>query len=128
MLGDSISDFVTFENQRFVRRSSNHEGDRFGVDRRLVATRLIVLACFLILFAVLINNQIFAGSYYRLLADGNRTRSIPIHAPRGIIMDRNGTSLTVNLPSFRLIECDGGKKCRSQSVSKDQAISLLADP
>lgn len=126
MLGDSISDFVTFENRRFNRHDNSGREASFDSGFRLAAIQLVVLACFLVLFAGLVNNQIFAGSYYRGLADGNRIRSIPIHAPRGIIMDRNGTPLTVNLPSFRLVECDDAKKCQSQSISKDQAISLDA--
>lgn len=71
----------------------------------------------MVLLAALVNNQIFSGSYYRNLANNNRIRNVPIHAPRGIIMDRNNIPLTANLPSFRF---------KNSSVSKDQAIELEA--
>lgn len=77
--------------------------------------KIFSVGIFLILAANLIKAQIFAGQYYRQLAQGNRIREVPIHAARGIIFDRNGTSLTANTPSFRL-----GK----QEISKDQAIVL----
>ena len=112
MLGDSISDFITVSKSSF--RISHHDFD--GIPR-ITFISLFILACFLILFAALINSQIFSGSYYRNLANNNRIRNVPIHAPRGIIMDRNNISLTANLPSFRF---------NNTSVSKDQAIELEA--
>lgn len=115
MLGDSISDFIWIEKRPAKKIHDEPEGDRFDSGVRLSIISLLVLGCFLVLFAGLINSQIFAGSYYRGLADGNRIKSVPIHALRGIIMDRNGIALTANLPSFRF---------NNQTVSKDQAIEI----
>lgn len=77
--------------------------------------KILVVAAFLVLGAKLITAQIFAGAYYRSLAGNNRIRQIPIHAPRGLIFDRNGNELVSNLPAFSFDR---------QIVSKDQAISL----
>lgn len=46
--------------------------------------------------------QIIAGSDYRAEAERNRQRVIPIPAERGLIYDRNGVALTINIPSFSI--------------------------
>jgi penicillin-binding protein 2 len=45
--------------------------------------------------------QVVNASYYKRLSDGNRTRTVVIHAPRGVILDRNNTPLVFNVPGFR---------------------------
>ena len=123
MFGGAISDFVSFENHRLSRK--NPEERKLDAGLRLVIVQLAALIYFLVLFAALISTQIFAGSYYRNLAENNRLREILIHAPRGIIYDRNGIPLTINLPAFRLITCDtDNQNCQSQIISKDQEINL----
>lgn len=77
--------------------------------------KLLSVGLFLTLLGVLVKTQIFSGNYYRSLADDNRIKTIPIHAPRGIIYDRNDVPLVTNLPAFRYDE---------QTISKDQAIIL----
>ena len=44
--------------------------------------------------------QIVGGSHNLALADGNRTRTKVIRAPRGIIYDRNRTIIATNQPSY----------------------------
>lgn len=56
---------------------------------------LLVLG-FVILFARLIELQVIKGDYYRVLAEGNRIRRIPINAPRGKILARGGEVLVGN--------------------------------
>lgn len=115
MLGDYLGDSVFKETRKsFLSRDAKSSPglDGFG---RLVLLQLFVTFVFLFLFATLVKTQIFAGPYYRDLANNNRVREIPIHAPRGIIFDRNGTALTANIPAFRLDD---------QVISKDQAITL----
>lgn len=119
MLGESLSDFISIGEKPFSARK-NYTPTVSG-DFRLAIIKIVFVATFLILLASLINTQIITGSYYRALGDGNRIRVVPIHAPRGIISDREGTALTANLPSFRLIE-----NGESHTISKDQAISLEA--
>src|SRR5690348_381256 len=45
--------------------------------------------------------QIIQGDYYQKLSVSNRIRSQVVHAPRGVIFDRNGTPLVYNTPGFR---------------------------
>ena len=47
--------------------------------------------------------QVVQGGYYRELAENNRLRKLPIHAPRGIIYDRAGRPLVENVPSYNLL-------------------------
>ncbi len=46
--------------------------------------------------------QVVRGDHYRELAENNRTRSIPIRSPRGVISDRHGRLLAENTPSYNL--------------------------
>jgi penicillin-binding protein 2 len=65
--------------------------------------------------------QIVRGDYYQALSDVNRTRTKIIHAPRGVIFDRNNVPLVFNIPGYRQVE---GKNI--ELLSHDQAISRLA--
>ncbi|HUD09495.1 MAG TPA: penicillin-binding transpeptidase domain-containing protein [Patescibacteria group bacterium] len=76
---------------------------------------------FAVLFFRLFFLQIIQGYYYRYLSDNNRTKTVTVHAPRGIIFDRSGTPLVYNLPGFR--ESVNGKTVQ---IPKDQALSLIA--
>lgn len=51
----------------------------------------------------LIQLQIFQGSRYQALADGNRVRQTVLRAPRGAMYDRNGTLLARNVANFDLV-------------------------
>src|ERR1035437_783268 len=83
---------------------------------------LLVLCLVIGLLIVrLIAVEIFQGTYYRILADSNRTRTKIIHAPRGIIFDRNGVPLVYNTPGFRE-EVNG----KTVFLSQDEALSLIA--
>lgn len=74
---------------------------------------------FFILFVRLFHLQIVRGQYNRELADGNRILVKVIHAPRGVIFDRNGKILAENSPGFRLVE---GSK--STFLSREEALNL----
>jgi penicillin-binding protein 2 len=84
---------------------------------------LLFLAVFfsVVLLLKLANIQIVNGEYYRSLSDSNRIRTTVIHAPRGIIMDRNGTPLVFNQPGFRKVE---NKK--TTLLSHDEAVARIA--
>ncbi len=47
--------------------------------------------------------QVLRGRYYRDLAENNRIRTIPLAAPRGPLLDRNGRVLVENRASFNVI-------------------------
>lgn len=71
----------------------------------------ILQICFiLILLGRMYYLQIFEGSHYRLLAEGNRIVAHPLIPLRGQIYDRNGTLLIQNETSFRLLLLTDTKK------------------
>ncbi len=67
---------------------------------RLTATQYIVLAIFLVLAYGLWRLQVMESSYYSLAAEKNRIRNVPVLAPRGKILDREGRTIVDNYPSF----------------------------
>lgn len=71
---------------------------RFG--HRLDVLGLMVVLVFLTLISRLGYLQVVQGKYYGQLADGNRIKLIPVMAPRGTFLDRNGVPLVSNRPGF----------------------------
>ncbi|MBZ5571922.1 MAG: penicillin-binding protein 2 [Acidobacteriia bacterium] len=67
---------------------------------RLTAVQYIVLGIFLILAYGLWRLQVVQSDFYANLAEKNRIRNVPILAPRGRILDREGRTIVDNYPSF----------------------------
>jgi penicillin-binding protein 2 len=70
---------------------------------RLLLYRALVIASFALLLVRAYQIQIVEHDYYTYLADDNRFSEVAISAPRGIITDRYGVPLAVNVPSFNVI-------------------------
>lgn len=71
---------------------------------RLITLASIFLIVFFGLFLKLFHLQVVEGKLNRDRADLNRIQVRMLHAPRGVIYDRNGTILAQNSPGFRLGE------------------------
>src|SRR5208282_1820300 len=67
---------------------------------RLTAAQYAILAIFLVLAYGLWRLQVMESNVYATLAEKNRIRNVPILAPRGKILDRNGRTIVDNYPSF----------------------------
>src|SRR6266702_4486522 len=67
---------------------------------RLTAVQYIILGVFLILAYGLWRLQVAQSDLYSSLAEKNRIRNVPILAPRGRILDREGRTIVDNYPSF----------------------------
>src|SRR5277367_5435528 len=67
---------------------------------RLTAAQYAILAIFLVLAYGLWRLQVMQSDYYSLAAEKNFTRNVPVLAPRGKILDRNGRTIVDNYPSF----------------------------
>jgi penicillin-binding protein 2 len=77
----------------------------FGRDEKVSAIRLtavqyIILVVFMILAYGLWRLQVMQSDVYAQLAERNRIRNVPILAPRGKILDREGRTIVDNYPSF----------------------------
>lgn len=67
---------------------------------RLTAAQYIILAIFLVLAYGLWKLQVMESGYYASAAEKNRIRNVPVLAPRGKILDREGRTIVDNYPSF----------------------------
>src|SRR5512141_706607 len=67
---------------------------------RLTGVQYGILGIFLVLAFGLWRLQVTGSEYYLQLAEKNRIRNIPILAPRGKILDREGRIIVDNYPSF----------------------------
>src|SRR5215813_1033885 len=76
--------------------------DRRKLVRRIDAARIIVGAVFAFLASSYWYTQILRGDYYFTLSEANRIRSVRIMAPRGYVLDRNGSILVDNQPGYTL--------------------------
>src|SRR6202162_4825389 len=67
---------------------------------RLTAVQYIILVVFLVLAYGLGRLRVLSSEFYSTLAERNKTREVPILAPRGKILDRDGRVIVDNYPSF----------------------------
>src|SRR5882672_2252253 len=70
---------------------------------RLTAAQYVILAIFLVLAYGLWRLQVMQSDLYATLAEKNRVRDVPILAPRGKILDREGRLIVDNYPSFSVL-------------------------
>lgn len=118
--GLAFSDFV--EERNFKFSSGKTPSSYFNKPDFLFLIPIFALVCiFLVLLMRLFYVQVVQGAYYSRLADDNRTRSIVIPAPRGIIFDRMKRPLVRNVPVFEIIE-----KGKATIISKDEALKLIS--
>jgi penicillin-binding protein 2 len=84
-----------------VRIKDHWKEQRLFDHRALIAGVVIVLLTFGLL-ARLYLLQVIRHDYYAELSQGNRVRTEPIPASRGLILDRNGKVLADNEPAYQL--------------------------
>lgn len=115
--GVAFGDYISLESSK--RKNYDYEGKNKGTKDLLLP--LLFLVLFVLLFARLLYLQVIRGYYYRYLSDSNRTKTVVIHAPRGIIFDRNNTPIVFNIPGFRKTIDD-----KTVFLGKDEALSEIA--
>jgi len=95
---------------------------------RLTAVQYIILAVFLVLAYGLWRLQVMQSDKYSLLAEMNRVRNVPILAPRGRILDREGRVIVDNYPSFTaLLLRDSSRDLNADAALIAQGLHLNAD-
>lgn len=102
-LGKAFADAVIIE-QKTARRFTPPQTPSWwlGAGRALIFTTILFVALFVLLWR-LFDLTLIQGHQLRGLAEGNRTRELIRHAPRGRILDRTGKVLAENVPQYRLI-------------------------
>jgi penicillin-binding protein 2 len=115
--GVAFGDYIFKDSRK--RKNWSYDEERHSNRNYFLIFGAVFL--FAVLFVRLFFLQVIQGYYYRYLSDTNRTKTIPIYAPRGIIFDRNGTPLVYNIPGFR--ENVNGK---TVLIPQAQALNLIA--
>jgi len=73
-----------------------------AVTRRADAGRLLVILLFVVLAVAFFRIQVLGADRYKLDSENNRLRPVPVPAPRGLIVDRNGVVLAENVPGYTI--------------------------
>src|SRR5215471_6029269 len=95
---------------------------------RLTAAQYIILGVFLVLAYGLWRLQVMQSDYYSLAAEKNRIRNVPVLAPRGKILDREGRTIVDNYPSFSaLLLRDSSRDLNADADLIAQGLHLNAD-
>jgi penicillin-binding protein 2 len=115
--GVAFGDYIFKDSRK--RRSWSYEEEHQS--SRNIFLPLFAVFLFSIVFVRLFYLQVIQGYYYRYLSDSNRTKTVTIHAARGIIMDRNGTPLVLNIPGFR-----ENIKGKTVLIPQAEALGLIA--
>ena len=111
-LGKAFSDSVLEERKQHMRTDDGENSWWLGIGRVLLFLSILCVGFFILLWR-LFDLTIVRGHEYRTLSDGNRTRELTRHAPRGILRDRTGKPLVENIPYYRLI-----KPCEDSGVGE----------
>ena len=95
---------------------------------RLTASQYIIVGIFLILVYGLWRLQVMQSDYYSLAAEKNRIRNVPVLAPRGKILDREGRIIVDNYPSFSaLLLRDSSRDLNADADLIAQGLHLNPD-
>lgn len=87
---------------------------------RLAMAQYIILAIVLFLVYGLWRLQVLHTDYYSSMAEQNRIKEVPILAPRGKLLDREGRAIVDNYPSFSAL------LLRSQGKISDANLDAIA--
>lgn len=106
--------------QRFVREVAESK-------QRIIGMSFVVTLLFFFLLLRLWHLQILNADDYLTMSENNRLRFVPIAASRGAILDRNGTVLVRNQPSFSLAVIPQEVTDKNELISRLAAL-LKLDP
>ena len=83
-------------------RIKDHWKEQRLFDQRAVVAGVLILLLTLTLIGRLYVLQVARHEYYADLSQGNRVRTEPVPAARGLILDRNGDVVAGNQPAYQL--------------------------
>jgi penicillin-binding protein 2 len=92
---------------------------------RMSVLGIVVFSLFAALFARLWYLQVMTTDEFAVVAEANRLRVVPVEAPRGRILDRNGTVLVDNRISIQ-VTIDRAALVRLDGDDRQTMLELLA--
>lgn len=125
-LGKAFSDSVIVEDHKVMRPIDEEARSWWlGMGRLLMFVTILAVAFFILLWR-LFDLTIVQGHHFRVLADGNRTRELIRHAPRGLLLDRTGKPLVADIPYYRrLTPCSKASDDCVTPVSREEGDRLV---
>lgn len=125
-LGSAFSDNVESGRHKLSRQKPDESPWWAGAGRPLVFATLLCVGFFVLVWR-LVDLTMVHGREYRKLSDGNRTRDLVRHAPRGILLDRTGKPLVTNDPEYRFLKpcVPGGIDECVRHLSKEEGDHLM---
>ncbi|MEX0895579.1 MAG: penicillin-binding transpeptidase domain-containing protein [Patescibacteria group bacterium] len=96
------------------------------INSRVLVVLLVLLSVLVFIILRIADLQIQRGAYYKALAQANRQFTSIIPRQRGLILDRFGEPLTVNIPSYQFLHDPQVLYSDQDSISHSQAVQLLA--
>lgn len=85
--------------------------------RRLLGAVFAITFTIAILLTAFFQTQVVAGEQYALRSEENRLRPIPIPAPRGVILDRNGGIVATSITGYSINLLPGDTKTIGQTLN-----------
>ena len=92
---------------------------------RMSVIGVVVIGCFVALFARLWYLQVMEAPQLEVQATQNRTRTVAVEAPRGRILDRNGVVIVDNRTSL-VVTIDRRAHNKLKAADRDALVSKLA--
>jgi penicillin-binding protein 2 len=83
-------------------RIKDHWKEQRLFDQRALIAGVLIFVLTLTLLSRLYVLQVVRHDYYTELSQGNRVRTEPVPAARGLILDRNGEAVAGNQPAYQL--------------------------
>ncbi|MEZ5533314.1 MAG: penicillin-binding protein 2 [Steroidobacteraceae bacterium] len=102
-------------------RIKDHWKEQRLFERRCLVAGAFIAVLSILLLARLVTLQVLRHDYYMDLSQGNRVRIEPLPAPRGLILDRNGTVVAENRPAYQL------ELVREEVPDLDSTLRRLTD-
>lgn len=100
--------------------------NRRELSARIEVARIAVGAVFAVLAIAYWYVQIVQGDHYFGLSENNRIRSVKLTAPRGYVLDRDGSVLVENEPAYSLLLYR--REAKDLARSTDFVVRLLGMP
>lgn len=97
------------------------------LQRRIEVIQNAVVVLFVLLLVQFWFLQVIRGRYYQAQAEMNRVRAVPIAAPRGRLLDRNGATLVENRPSFNILLTPEHTDDLDRSVSELSGLLRMSE-
>ncbi len=120
-VGIAFSDFVTKESFSIGGGKKSYGSFYTRSGFLSIFPLFLLIVIFIILFIRLFYVGVVQGAYYARLSDENRTRTVIIPSPRGIIFDAKKRPLVRNVPVFEVVE-----KGKVKIIENDEALALIA--